>query len=428
MTEHLTQQECDAVRERSISASARVKVDAHIAVCESCLKRVARPQYAFTALSEALQTPTNELAFHLSRQELRDLLKGSVDEADRIIGQSHLEDCRDCRRAMSELTPEASPSEMGIISTGAKLPRRSVFSSPWPQLGQQPPARLLAALAAIVVLLVVGLLIWRQQTTPSNERADTGAVPGPASDQGNGEKRGNEVRVEQTEIPVDTATVALQDNGNRIAIDAEGKLIGLEELPANTRQSIAAALAGKTLSKPKDLETVTAPPIALLDGTTQSASFKLNAPLGLVVADDRPTLSWQALPGSTSYIASVFSETFDQVATSPPQRETKWQVDRPLPRGKMFFWQVKAVRDGVEITSPVAPARRAQFKVLESEKLRELNLLRQQRPISHLALGITYARFGLVNDAERELQQLLKENSNSPEVKRLLRTVQEWKK
>jgi hypothetical protein len=89
---------------------------------------------------------------------------------------------------------------------------------------------------------------------------------------------------------------------------------------------------------------------------------------------------------------------------------------------------VVAVRNGREVRSPVAPSPKAQFKILEAEKLLELTRLKQHTPISHLALGITYARFGLLAEAEEQLQILARENPNSPVPTRLLRTVQEWRK
>jgi hypothetical protein len=56
-----------------------------------------------------------------------------------------------------------------------------------------------------------------------------------------------------------------------------------------------------------------------------------------------------------------------------------------------------------------------------------LSKLKQHQPVSHLALGLTYARFGLVNEAEAEFRKLLNENPDSAIAKRLLRTVQNWR-
>ena len=96
-------------------------------------------------------------------------------------------------------------------------------------------------------------------------------------------------------------------------------------------------------------------------------------------------------------------------------------------RGQSYFWEVMAVKEGKQVVAPVAPAPRAQFRILEVDKLNALKSLKRQKPISHLALGLTYARFGLVNDAEGEFQYFLKENPDSATARRLLRTVQTWR-
>ncbi len=187
------------------------------------------------------------------------------------------------------------------------------------------------------------------------------------------------------------------------------------------------ALTTRTLSKPEVLEKLTAPSITLMDPTARENSFGLLAPSGTVIAADHPALRWQALEGATSYTVSVFDTDFNRVARSAPQAATQWTSTR-LRRGMIYSWEVVAIKNGQEVRSPVAPAPRAQFKILEADKLRELTNLKKQSPISHLALGLTYARFGLLAEAEGQLQILARENPNSPVATRLLRTVQEWRK
>jgi hypothetical protein len=220
---------------------------------------------------------------------------------------------------------------------------------------------------------------------------------------------------------------SLEDNGRKIQLDDKGILVGLEELPEATRLFVRSALTNKALSKPEVLEKLTSPPISLMDPTASENSFRLLAPSGTVVATDRPNLRWQALKGATSYIVSVFDVDFNRVTRSAPQAATQWTSTK-LRRGIVYSWEVVAVRNGREVRSPVAPSPKAQFKILEAEKLLELTRLKQHTPISHLALGITYARFGLLAEAEEQLQILARENPNSPVATRLLRTVQEWRK
>jgi hypothetical protein len=163
-----------------------------------------------------------------------------------------------------------------------------------------------------------------------------------------------------------------------------------------------------------------------MDPTARENTFALLGPSGTVIATDRPNLRWQALAGATSYTVSVFDADFNRVTRSAPQTATQWTTPA-LRRGMIYSWEVVAVRNGQEVRSPVAPAPRAQFKILEADKLLELTNLKQQSQISHLTLGLTYARFGLIAEAEGQLQIVARENPNSPVATKLLRTVQEWR-
>jgi hypothetical protein len=302
------------------------------------------------------------------------------------------------------------------------------FSPAWRSAFQFTPARAVAAVvvAASLVLAFVVWLSWRggsvdqttQKTTsqtPSNTSG--GSLPTPTQAQATKDSNPDQFAV----------AASLEDNGRKIHLDGTGILVGLEELPEASRSLVRNVLANKTLSKPEVLEKLTAPAIRLMDPTARENTFSLLGPSGTVIATDHANLRWQALAGATSYTVSVFDADFNRVTRSTPQTATQWTTPT-LRRGMIYSWEVVAVRDGQEVRSPVAPEPRAQFKVLEEEKLRELANLKKHSPISHLALGLTYARFGLLAEAEGQLQILARENPNSPVTTRLLRTVQEWRK
>lgn len=427
LSNHLTQQEVELFRRRTINEAERRRVDEHIACCEVCLQKVVQPEYAFAALSEAFLPALDEAAFHLSQADLKNFVRGSVDEANKIICESHLEVCDECNRHAQDITAiEAFPitsNEEGLARAARNW--RELF---WP-LRYLTPARLAAIVALFACLLLI-LAVWQRQrlATPDQvvregvkESPPTTLTPLSGKDSNDRPQGSDESATAATAF-----ALSLKDNGNDVGLDNRGKLIGLEGFNQSLRQSVEAALATSSLTKPRDLNQLLAPPITLMDRSPQVQSFKLLSPVGMVTADAIPTLRWQPLAGATSYTVSVFDAQFNQIATSAPQSENFWKVTRALPRGVVYSWQVKAVRDGQETTAPVAPAPRAQFKILENEKLQELTLLRNQKPLSHLALGVTYARFGLLSEAEREFQQLVKDNPDSPVAKKLLRTVQGW--
>jgi hypothetical protein len=338
-----------------------------------------------------------------------------------------LEICDQCSVAVQSLI--ASPLVEGVsASTSHAEIAAQPFAPAWSAAFQFTPARAVAGVL-VVAVLVLAFVVWlRWPGRAVDQTAQKTSSQTPSNTPGSGSP--TPTRTEATKDPTtDPLSVAasLEDNGRKIQLDSKGMLVGLEELPEASRSLVRSVLTSKTLSKPEVLEKLTAPSITLMDPTARENTFGLLGPSGTVIATDRPNLRWQALEGATSYTVSVFDADFNRVTRSAPQTATQWTTPA-LQRGMIYSWEVVAVRNGQEVRSPVAPAPRAQFKILEAEKLRELTNLKKQSPISHLALGLTYARFGLLAEAEGQLQILARENPNSPVASRLLRTVQEWRK
>ena len=407
MTDHLSETEVSLFRERTIGPAERERIDSHVAECESCLRRILPSEdtaLVYSELTEALLPDSADEPFHLSNAEVRRYANGSIDQADRVIFESHLEICDQCREAV--------------------IPAQQ-FSPSWSAAFRFTPARAAAAVL-VAACLVLAFVVWRRwhsravdQTTQqaSSQTPTNTPAPTPAPTQSTKDSNTDQFAV----------AASLEDNGRKIQLDNTGKLIGLEGLPETSRSLVRSVLANKTFSKPEVLDKLTAPSITLMDPTARENTFGLLGPSGTVIATDRPNLRWQALAGASSYTVSVFDADFNRVTRSAPQTATQW-TSPALRRGMIYSWEVVAVRNGQEVRSPVAPAPRAQFKVLEAEKLLELTNLKKHKPISHLTLGLTFARFGLLVEAEGQLQILARENPNSPVATRLLRTVQEWSK
>jgi hypothetical protein len=162
----------------------------------------------------------------------------------------------------------------------------------------------------------------------------------------------------------------------------------------------------------------------LSGGGKVGVAFALINPIGKIIASDRPTLRWQPLVGATAYTVAVYDENLNRIATSESITATSWTVTPPLPRGQVFKWQVRAIKDGQEIVSPAPPSPEAEFKVLEQAGLNELDRTKREHPNSHLLLGLLYAQAGLMDEAERELQTLARLNPNSALARKLFKSVQ----
>jgi hypothetical protein len=429
MTDHLTETEVSLFRERAIRPTQRERIDSHVAECESCLRRILPSEdsaLVYSELTEALLTDRADEAFHLSNADVRLYANGSVDQADRVIFESHFEICERCSEAVQSLI--ASPLVESVsASTRHAESAAQPFAPAWSAAFQSTPARAVAGVL-VVAGLVLAFVVWqRWHASAVDQTAQKTSSQTPSNTPGSGSPTPT-----QTEATKDPATeqfavvASLEDNGRKIQLDSKGILVGLEELPEASRSLVRSVLMAKNLSKPEVLDNLTAPSITLMDPTARENSFGLLAPSGTVIATDHPNLRWQALEGAASYTVSVFDADFNRVTRSAPQAATQWTSTK-LRRGMIYSWEVVAVRNGQEVRSPVAPAPRAQFKILEAEKLLELTNLKKHSPISHLTLGLTYARFGLLAEAEGQLQILARENPNSPVTTRLLRTVQEWR-
>ena len=147
-------------------------------------------------------------------------------------------------------------------------------------------------------------------------------------------------------------------------------------------------------------------------------------PVGGVLLTDRPTFRWSALEGASAYVVEVYDDAFNLVASSPQLTAPRWAASQTLPRGRVYSWQVRAVKDGRETKSPRPPAPQAKFRVLDRAKADELARARRAYPSSHLTLGLLYADAGLLKEAEQELRLLQKANPDSALARSLLRQVQ----
>lgn len=160
-----------------------------------------------------------------------------------------------------------------------------------------------------------------------------------------------------------------------------------------------------------------------MGGTEGAQPFSLVGPVGKIVRDARPRLSWRPLAGASGYAVTILDADLKPVAASPQLSGTSWVVPRRLERGRVYTWQVTALKGGEELIAPAAPAPPARFKVLEAPLDDELRRLERPGARSHLALGVLYARAGLLEEAERELRSLARANPQSKEARRLLNSV-----
>jgi len=127
MTEHLTETEVGFFRERALNPTERERIDAHVAICESCLRRILPPEDAalvYSELTEALLSDSSDEAFHLSNADVRRYTNGSVDQTDRVIFESHLDVCDRCAEAVQLLAARSPVQSVSSLAMESEIPAR----------------------------------------------------------------------------------------------------------------------------------------------------------------------------------------------------------------------------------------------------------------------------------------------------------------
>ena len=163
-----------------------------------------------------------------------------------------------------------------------------------------------------------------------------------------------------------------------------------------------------------------------MSSDNQKDRFSVLEPAGRVLQTDKPAFRWSTLEGATGYVVEVYDAQFNLVTSSPQLTNPSWTTT--LPRGNVYSWQVKAIKEGQEITSPRPPAPQAKFRVLDQAKANELARAKRAHSSSHLTLALLYADAGLLREAEQELRLLRKTNPNSELANKLLRQIQSFRR
>jgi len=450
MAEHLSQETLTRYEGRRLSPGELLAADDHLATCAACRARLEERSEA-VAIVQSLRAESAAATDHPDYEQLEAVVDGTADEAGREIVTHHTQDCAACadelrelmalrdqlrlrsekRTDASQIVSQSPPTQehvepAPVVSLRERQQRREAQrrSRAW-----LPPWAAAAAVLAVCALAV--WLVWRPSQTV--EIAESGKNPdvtdptpvGPPTDAGQATTNNNTApgsTVIQPPAP-SSAVVALNDGARQVTLDANGQLVGFDNLRPEAAQAVRLALERQRVEAPAGLATITENAGTLMSGTGDGISFKLVSPIATVVESTRPTFRWQPLDGATRYVVKIFDAGFNRVAMSEPQTTTTWTPREPLAAGAIYSWQVTATKDGNQVSSPAPPAPQARFKVIERTKRDELRRAAESYPDSHLLRGVLYARAGLLDDAERELQALLKANPSSDAARRLLASV-----
>lgn len=352
--------------------------------------------------------------WHLEGDELASYLAGSMDEVDLECARFHLEDCESCRAKVVEAKgrvisfPRYTGDRKGwrIWKAGALS---ASYSNPW-------------RLAAAAILIATILLIVWTLLRPRTQRSEfAGPVDPEIATPKQTDREKSVTQPNEHKEPETNRNDTIREPGHKTTIAHSGA----HSVPSRD-PAFEQALIAKDLVMPSAIEILDRRTAVVVRGENTSAkSFDLISPFGTLISAERPTFSWAALDGASSYSVSVYDSALHLVGTSEQLASTSWTIRNRLRSGVIYTWIVTALRDDREIVAPAAPAR-AEFKVISRAELTRVNQ-KVASTESHAARGVLYAEAGLLDDAEREFQSHLSGIPGDDRVKRLLDTVRSWR-
>jgi hypothetical protein len=370
--------------------------------------------------------------FHLSPEQSLAYLKGDVDEIDTQIVESHVDDCLACAGELQDLAAfeiqtrkqQAREAFRESYADPAKVVKHSLLS---PRRWRAVQA---AALLLLVALVVATIALQNRVRGLSTRVSDLEAV-NDALRQEIASLSGSKDETQQLHRAGENTTnaraeiaVALNDGGRVLTLDSEGVLSGFTALPARYEKLVKGMLTSGEAPILPDVSVLAGKRETMMGTSTGEQFFRLLNPVGVVVFDNRPTFSWTALDGAGAYTVDVFDSDLNRITGSEEIHLTRWTPRQDLEEGRIYIWQVTALKDGREVISPAPPAPQARFKVLGRASVNELKRAKSRYPGSHLLLGGIYAQAGLLEDAEREFKALLSANADSAIARKLLQSVQ----
>jgi hypothetical protein len=428
LVEHLDPKQVEDYCRQRLGVAELLSVSDHLGECEACRQRIDCAMNAdatFFALRSAVFDASAEIVSpplaraHLTAEQTAGYVDRTLSGEELQTVADHLTHCQRCVLAVDDLH---AFSQQIAPSLEREYHPATVASSTqgwWQQtvaslsaLLRRPPGLAFGALLAILLLAVTGWLIWRtsRESEPKPEIAvSPSPVPQPAP------------TLQPAPVPV---VAQLNDGEGQLTLNQEGKLSGADGLPPAYQSMLKKALTNPRIESSSELKGLARPSSSLMSTDKQGSEFSVIEPVGKVLMTDRPAFRWSPMEGATVYVVEVYDGQFNLAAASPELTGLTWTPPQSLARGRIYAWQVKAIKDGQEFKSPRPPMPQAKFRILDQAKANELAKARRAYASSHLTLGLLYAQAGLLKEAEQELRALQKANPDSEIARSLLNQVQ----
>jgi hypothetical protein len=433
MTHHLSRLQVKKLCVSALPEDELAEAAVHTDECQSCRQRFVEELKRRSGPARFNFSLEPEFWFrhdHVEFDQLVALADETLDPETEEIINIHLKTCETCREDVRSFHAfrDTTAREIRVSYSTTYQLSDDTPGGPWWYRFQRKPVYAVAAIVLLAMALLIGVIALsrrsgslevnkQERTNPGTERSPD-ISPSLAPNVGSSPSSVN-----------DSAIVAvLKDASGEVTIDKNGRITGLDRVPQNSRQYVARASLSEQIEPADVLRRLSGEQSGLRGNDNGSQRFRLLYPVRSVVVEDRPVFRWESLPGVSNYRVYVLDANGNQIGQSEelPPPQTQWKASEPLRRGQIFSWVVSALVDGKKIVSPSASVPEMKFLVLSATDFKELTLLKKSN--SHLALGVFYARAGLLDEAEHEFVSLVELNPQSELPRKLLQSVRAIRK
>jgi hypothetical protein len=352
-SDHITADELVAYQSRALAPDALLRVSDHLAECAECRGRIRMDSASIAVVN-------------LSYEELVEYLDGDIDPLRRRELSEKLERSSQSRAELEDLRKFRDETTALVPDVDGKI---LIF----------PRAITRWALPLAAAIAVAAAALW---WSTNGREADS--------------------------------AITLRDGNRSISLEGGDHLDGLSGIPDELLPAVATAMRTGKLEIPAEIRSLAGDRAVLAGEPNELSEFRVIAPVATAVRESMPRFCWHAGPGADHYrIRVVDAQNGEVIVTGESNRsQTEWTPAKPLETGKVYQWQVEALRDNEVIArAPVPPEPEARFKVLSKSELLKVESISQSAAGgSHLAMAVADARAGLLDEAAEQLAILKKEN------------------
>ena len=434
MTHHLTTSQIEQLCVSALPEEELVAAAVHTAECQSCNQRFVEELRRQRGSAPFTFTLEPEFWFrddHLDFTVLVALADKTLDEETEEIVNIHLKTCETCREDVRSFLAfrEATPRELDIsYAQPGYQASYDAGGAPWWQRLQSRSIYAVAAIVLVAVAVLIGVIALNRRSGPLETKKQDQRNHGIEQNPSVSPSSTPSIVSSPSSVDESAKVAILRDGGSEVTVDKNGRVTGLDEASERIREYISQAALSEQIKPADVLRHLSGEQSALRGSDNGPQDFRLSYPARRVVIEDRPNFRWESLPGASGYRVYMLDANGNEIGRSAelPPTQTQWKAPIPLRRGQIYSWVVTALVDGKNVVSPSASAPEMKFAVLSIADLQELARLKKSN--SHLALGVFYARTGLLNEAEREFENLVKLNPQSQLPRKLLQSVRSLRK